>query len=125
MRIGWLSGLFAPFAPFGTSAIGADTSWPPLPKSGFVAGRLATEADVEHRDAVFLTTIDGKAAGTPAAIQVPQYALLKQENGRRQRVVVVQAETNERGTFLGMRDAAGHDYVAGIAEVILLGPTHP
>ena len=122
MRIGWLGGLFAFL---GTSAVGADTSWPPLPRSGFVTGRLATEADIRHGDAVFLTTIDGKPSGTPARIQVPQYALLNQENGKRQPVVVVQAETNERGTFLRMRDAAGQEYVARIAEVTLLGSTHP
>jgi hypothetical protein len=122
MRVGCLGGLFALL---GTSAIGADISWPPLPESGFVTGRLATEADIRHGDAVFLATIDGKANGTPARIQVPQYALLNQEKGGRQPVVVVQAETNERGTFLGMRDAAGHEYVATIAEVTLLGPNHP
>lgn len=122
MRIGWLGGLFALF---GSSAIGADTAWPPLPKSGFIAGRVATEADIRRGDAVFLTATDGKPDGTPASIHVPQYAFLKQEGGKRQPVMVVQAETNRRGTFLGMRDAAGQEYVATQAEVILLGSTHP
>ena len=80
---------------------------------------------MKRGDAVFLTAIDGKPSGTPASIHVPQYAFLKLENGKRQPVIVVQAETNERGTFVGMRDAGGQEYVATRAEVVLLGSTHP
>ena len=106
------------------SASYAGLSWPPLPKSGFVAGRLATEADLKRGNGVFLSLIDGKPSGAPASIRVPQFAYLV-ERGERRPVVVVQAETNERGTFLGMRDAAGHEYVATEAEVVLLGSKRP
>lgn len=122
MRGSWLGALLALF---GSSAASAGASWPALPKSGFVAGRLATEADLKRGDAVFLSVIEGKPSGAPASIQVPQYAFLVEENGERRPVVVVQAETNERGTFLGMRDAEGRGYVATEAEVVLLGPVHP
>jgi hypothetical protein len=116
--VGWL------LAMVGSSASGAGPSWPPLPKSGFVAGRLATEADLKRGDGVFLSLIDGKPSGAPASIRVPQFAYLV-ERGERRPVVVVQAETNERGTFLGMRDAAGLEYVATDAEVVLLGSKRP
>ena len=118
---GWLSGLLALFG----SASGGDASWPALPKSGFVAGRLATEADLKRGDAVFLSLIDGKPSGAPASLRVPQYAFLIEEGGRRRPVVVVQAEMNERGTLFGMRDASGQEYVATEGEVVLLGSRHP
>ena len=118
----WLGTLLALFAP---SAQGAVTEWPPLPKSGFVAGRLATEADLKRGDAVFLSLIDGKPSGSPARIPIPQYAQLIEENGQRRPVVVVQAEIGEQGTLLGMRDANGNEYVATEAEVVLFGSSHP
>jgi hypothetical protein len=120
--MGWLGALLAMF---GSSANSADASWPALPKSGFITGRVATEADLKRRDAVFLSLIEGKPNGAPAPIRVPQYAFLIDENRKRHPVVVVQAETNERGTFLGMRDAVGQEYVATKAEVVLLGSSHP
>jgi hypothetical protein len=108
-----------------SSVSGADASWPVLPKSGFITGRVATEADIKRGDAVFLSLIDGKPDGAPAAIPVPQYAYLVGQDGRRRPVVVVQAQTNARGTFLGMRDVKGEEYVATREEVVLLGSTHP
>lgn len=107
-----------------SSASSANRAWPALPKSGFIAGRLATEADLKRGDGVFLSLIDGKPGGAPASIRIPQFAYLV-EKGERRPVVVVQAETNERGTFVGMRDAAGHEYVATDAEVVLLGSKRP
>ena len=121
--MGWMGALLALF---GSSANSADASWPALPKSGFISGRTATEADLKRGDAVFLSLIDGKPSGAPAPVRVPQYAYLVEENGKRRRpVVIVQAEINERGTFLGMRDADGHEYVATEAEIVLLGSKHP
>jgi hypothetical protein len=120
--MGWFGALLALV---GSSGNSPNSSWPVLPKFGFVAGRLATEADLKRGDGVFLSLIDGKSSGAPAPIQVPQFAFLVEENGKRRPVVVVQAETNERGTFLGMRDADGREYVATRAEVLLLGSRHP
>ena len=122
MRIRWLGVLLAVV---GSSVTGADASWPALPKSGFITGRVATEADIKRGDAVFLSLIDGKPEGAPAAIPIPQYAYLIGQDGKRRPVVVVQAQTNERGTFLGMRDVKGEQYVATREEVLLLGSTHP
>jgi hypothetical protein len=107
-----------------SSASSANPAWPALPKSGFVAGRLATETDLKRGNGVFLSLIDGKPSGAPASIHVPQFAYLV-EKGERRPVVVVQAETNERGTIIGMRDAEGREYVATDAEVILLGSKRP
>ena len=118
----WFGVLLALFA---APANSAALSWPALPKSGFVADRLATKADLKSGNAVFVTEIDGKPSGTPAAIQIPQYAFLAGKGGKRTPVVVVQAETNERGTFLGLRDSNGQDYVVTAAEVELLGAVHP
>lgn len=118
----WLGVILALFGP---SADSAASSWPTLPKSGFVIGRVATEADLKRGDAVFLSLIDGKPSGSPASIQVPQYAFLVEESGKRRPVVVVQAEKNEQGTLLGLRDASGDEYVATEAEVVLLGSSHP
>jgi hypothetical protein len=109
---------------FGLSANDASASWPELPKSGFVAGRIATEDDLKRGDAVFLSLIDGKASGTPAAIVISQHAYLVEESGQQRPVVVVRAETNAQGTFFGMRDAGGQEYVATEAEVVLLGTNH-
>ena len=119
-----MAGLGALLALLGSSVSGADAAWPELPTSGFIAGRIATEADIKRADAVFLTQRDGKPDGQPASIRVPQYAYLVGEDGKRRPVVVVQAQTNERGTFLGMRDAKGEEYVATREEVVLLGSTH-
>lgn len=45
----WLGALLALFAP---SVHGAASAWPPLPKSGFVSGRLATEADLKRGEPI-------------------------------------------------------------------------
>jgi hypothetical protein len=108
----------------GASVSGADVAWPVLPTSGFITGRVATEADIKRGDAVFLTESDGKPDGEPASIRIPQYAYLIEGDSKRRPVVVVQAQTNERGTILGMRDANGKEYVATREEVVLLGLTH-
>ena len=117
----WLSVLLALFGSTG----GAEQTWPKLPVSGYIAGRLATEADLKRRNAIFLSLVDGKPSGVPSTIVVPQYAFLVQEVGKRLPVVVVQAEETEDGTLFGMRDAEGGEHVATEAEVFLLGSTHP
>jgi hypothetical protein len=100
-------------------------TWPDLPTTGFVSGRLAEEVDLRRGDAVFLTATGGVSAGEPVAIAIPQYAFLVDEDGSRVPVVVVQAEANERGTFFRLRDAQAQEYVVTAAEVILLGQSHP
>jgi hypothetical protein len=99
--------------------------WPNLPISKFISGRVADESDVERGDAVFVSRIDGALCGAPAPITIPQYAFLLNEDGSRNPVVVVQAEINELGTFLGLRDAQGKEYVVTEPEAMLLGRSHP
>ena len=117
----WLSALLALFGSTGST----EPAWPKLPVSGYIAGRLATEADLKRGNAIFLSLVDGKPNGAPSTISVPQYAFLVQEDGKRLPVVVVQAEETEDGTLLGMRDAKGREHVATEAEAFLLGSTHP
>jgi hypothetical protein len=110
---------------FGTSLGAAPSAWPPLPTSGFVSGRVASEDDLKRGNAVYFSLIDGKPSGKPAQMQVPQFAYLIEEDGNRRPVVVVQAEIVDGRTILGMRDVNGHEYVATEPEVELLGQTHP
>ncbi len=93
--------------------------WPELPLSAFIAGRLATEADVFEGRAVFYE--DGSKAW-PLDIVIPQYGVLSRDDGAALRVVIVQAQQNERGSsIVGLRDAKGQEYVADIREVRLVG----
>lgn len=118
----WLVALVALMSP---SASNKALEWPALPKSGFVSGRLATEADLKRGAAVFLSLIDGKPSGRPARVLIPQFAHLIDERGVKLPVVVVQAETGERGTLFGVKDAKGNEYIATESEVVLLGASHP
>jgi hypothetical protein len=74
-----------------TEAVTQD--WPPLPKQGFISGRVATAADVAAGNAVFSAAVGGGAVGksTPLRIQIPQYAYYK-EGGTKIPVIVLQAE---------------------------------
>jgi len=71
----------------------ASQDWPPLPKQGFISGRVATHADVAAGNAVFSASVGGGAVGksTPIAIEIPQYAYYK-EGGTKVPVIVLQAE---------------------------------
>src|SRR5262249_60338051 len=84
----------------GTEA--ATQDWPPLPKQGFISGRIATPADVAAGNAVFSAAVSGGAVGksTPLRIQIPQYAYYK-EGGTKNPAIVLQAER------LGLRKEGG------------------
>ena len=71
----------------------AAEDWPPLPKQGFMSGRVATPADVAAGNAVFSTAVGGGAVGksTPIRIEIPQYAYYR-EGGTKIPVIVLQAE---------------------------------
>ena len=79
------------FLALGTGA--AAQEWPPLPKQGFISGRVGTPADVAAGNAVFSATVGGSAVGksTPIRIKIPQYAYYKGD-GTKIPVIVLQAE---------------------------------
>lgn len=118
--------LISVFLGFSASTAGAVTdSWPELPRTGFITGRAAEEADIDRGDAVFVSRFGGVLSGKPVGLQIPQFAYLIGPDGVGTPVVVVQVEANEKGTFFGLRDADGNAYVATEHEVELLGSTHP
>ena len=105
----------------GTSA-GAEPAWPPLPTSGFLVGRPASQTDVSNGDAIFALGIKGKIIGRPLSIQIPQYAVLKET---KERVIVVQAEEANGLRILGVRTFNGKATAAMQHEVELLGTQRP
>ena len=69
-RLSWLAiPLFAACS-VTASAVGA---WSPLPRTGFVARRAATQADVNSVSAGFAIGGNG-VVGSPSSITIPQYA---------------------------------------------------
>lgn len=90
-----------------------------LPTTGFVAGRLATEADVKAGDAVFYIMGEGIS---PAPITIPQFVILREDPDAEGKLcVLVQAEQTIDGIMVGLRDADGANIVATLSELELLG----
>jgi len=83
-----------------------------------VSGRPATEADVVAGAAVFYVPTGSEAA----TMQLPCCAMLSQEDGSEQQVVVIQAELAPRGdgTILGVRPLSGGNVICTTGEVTLL-----
>lgn len=104
--------------------LAATTAWPDLPTEGFLAGRVATDADVMAGRAVFA---QGGAPGqtSPISVQIPQYACWTSDDAGRQRVVLVQAEHGPPGDIVGLRTPRGEEIVATLPEVQLLGQQRP
>jgi len=102
-------------------------AWPPLPTTGFVAGRAATKLDVQEGNAMFVAEHENKVVGVPLAIEIPQYALhVDAESGVRTRVVLIQAERAGGVDMVGYRNlATGGDGVGTLPEFQLLGRTAP
>lgn len=108
----------------GTSVQAQAVQWPPLPKSEYVAGRVATKADVEAGRAVFVAENNGVLLGKPAKISVPQYAWHR-DGAKKVAVIVIQAEDVGPQRILGAKAVAG-GYLAGLAsEFELLGQEPP
>jgi hypothetical protein len=107
-----------------SSAASADTiQWPNLPTSGFIAGRPATIDDAKQGNAVF--SMNGGSTG-PVSIEIPQYAYWNDEKGMKHPMIVVQAEKAPDGSeIIGLRDFQGHEMVATMPEVTLLGTKKP
>jgi hypothetical protein len=105
-------------------ALGAGQSWPPLPTTGFVSGRAATDKDVAEGNAVFVLRAYGAAFGKPLDVVIPQYAYLIKNSRQKLPVIVVQAEEGKGIKIFGIRDFDGKTATAKQSELQLLG-THP
>jgi hypothetical protein len=101
----------------------ASGPWPPLPATGFLAGRAATKQDVREGNAVFVAEVEGKVVGVPLTIQIPQYALhVDADSGAETRVILIQAEHAGGIDMVGYRIlATGGDGVGTLPEFKLLG----
>ena len=99
-------------------------SWPPLPTTGFISGRAATDKDVAEGNAVFALRAYGVAFGKPLDVVIPQYAYLTKNGQQKLPVIVVQAEEGKGIKIFGIRDFAGTTATAKQSELQLLG-THP
>ena len=107
-----------------SAAPGAGQSWPPLPTTGFVSGRAATDKDVAEGNAVFVLRAYGTAFGKPLDVVIPQYAYLIRNGQQKLPVIVVQAEEGKGIKIFGIRDFNGTPATAKQSELQLLG-THP
>jgi hypothetical protein len=99
-------------------------SWPPLPTTGFISGRAATDKDVAEGNAVFVLRAYGTAFGKPLDVVIPQYAYLTKNGQQKLPVIVVQAEEGKGIKIFGIRDFTGSTATAKQSELQLLG-THP
>ncbi len=103
--------------------------WPPLPKSGFVAGRAATLEDVQAGNAVFCQTTEMGDLAVPFQIAIPQYVLWTKEDGCVAKAILIQAEKHisdhEGKPVLGLRTLDGSEVVASREEVQMLGDKAP
>ena len=94
-------------------------NWPELPQSGFITGRVATTEDVNQGQAIF--SMDGKSLG-PIDIEIPQYAMWRDEAGTEHPVIVTQAEEAPNGLqIVGLMRLDGQVMAATLPEVRLLG----
>ena len=111
------------WALFGAATAVAQT-WPPLPTTGFISGRPATDQDVAAGNAIFVLRPYGSDFGKPLAIAVPQYAYLT-KGGKRIPVVVIQAELGKGRELFGVRAFNGEKWVARDYEIQLPGANPP
>ena len=97
--------------------------WPPLPATGFITGRSATNDDIAKGDAVFSLN-----ASEPMKIEIPQYAYhIDEQTGKKSPGIIVQAERTSDGMeLLAMQSVAdGGELVGLLREFKLLGKTPP
>src|SRR5262250_328000 len=113
----------------------AAENWPPLPKQGFISGRVATAADVAAGNAVFSASVGGGAVGksTPLRIKIPQYAYYR-EGGTKTPVIVLQAERVDiqkpggelvQMSSVGAVKPDGKRFIGLLTNFELLGPVPP
>ncbi|MEH6420082.1 hypothetical protein [Pseudomonas sp. CGJS7] len=107
-----------------TGEIRAQTSWPPLPASGFITGRAATQADVRSGQAAFALAQGPVPVSTPLPLKIPQYAYLDDE-GKRVPVILIQAEQARDMQVVGLLMADGTTMLAFRNQLVLLGTRPP
>jgi hypothetical protein len=100
-------------------------SWPPLPTSGFISGRPATDKDIAEGNAVFALRAYGVPFGKPLDVVIPQYAYLTKRGSEPIAVIVVQAELGKGLKIFGVRDFNGKTATARDSELQLLGTQPP
>jgi hypothetical protein len=99
------------------------SAWPPLPKADFVAGRVATQADVNNGNAGFAIGGNG-LIGSPLSITIPQYAYFN-DNGTMVPVVLIQAEAAQGKQLASGKKADGSIVVGFLSDFTLLGTQSP
>ena len=101
--------------------------WPDLDNVKFISGRHAVEEDINSGAAVFLLQSEnGEYLGSPIDIDIPQYALHKDESGAISKVVVIQAEQANEQKAIGAINIADGSYMVGLFnEFELLGIQKP
>jgi hypothetical protein len=109
----------------GSAQQGSPPNWPPLPTSGFISGRPATDKDVAAGNAVFVLRAYGIAFGTPLDVSIPQYAYLTKRGAPAVPVIVVQAEQGRGIKVFGVRGLGGQTATAKDSELRLLGTQLP
>jgi hypothetical protein len=120
MRL-WLAALLA------LSGISAALAqdWPPLPATGFISGRAATDQDVANGDAIFVLKAYGVYFGKPLDIAIPQYAYLTKRGEKPVPVIVVQAEVGKGMKIFGVRGLDGDKSAVRDYQLQLLGVKPP
>jgi hypothetical protein len=119
-----IAGATAGLAQQNSTQQAAKQTWPPLPTTGFISGRPATDKDVIDGNAVFALRAYGVPFGKPLDVTIPQYAYLRKKGREPIAVIVVQAELGKGLKIFGVRDLNGKGATAKESELQLLG-THP
>ncbi len=107
------------------SAQTAPVNWPPLPATGFISGRAATDQDVAAGNAVFVLKAYGGYFGKPMDVVIPQYAVMTKRGEKPVPVIVVQAEVGGGIKLFGVRGLDGDKSTARDYELKLLGTKPP
>jgi hypothetical protein len=102
--------------------------WPSLPRTGFVAGRIANQQDVAAGNAAFASS--GGITSEVSKTVVPQYGLWIDDGDNPVPVIVIQAEIihSEKGDIeaYGLRSIDSGTLIFEVSEnVKLLGTTIP
>lgn len=88
-----------------------EAEWPDLNAFKYVSGRVAKEADLANKSAIFILKDGGDYIGVPIDMELPQYAIYTDgEVNKKIRVVIIQAESAQGVNMYGgidIRDGSG------------------